>query len=125
MQLKDFGSSLDEESGQRRPKVATAALRFLKPEEWGVVDWRIIAMLGLMKDAKWNVDQALVLARKEKPAELRKILDLVDEQGACAVNREYRAMRVAAPLARTVDVEMAIFGLSVMAWPFPSSSNPR
>jgi hypothetical protein len=119
MRLKGFGSSLDEETGQRRAKVATAVLRFLKPKEWGVVDWRTIAMLGMLKNSKGNVDQALVLARKEKPSELRGALDLVDERGACEVNREYRAMRASAPLLRTVDVEMAIFGLSVMAWPFP------
>jgi hypothetical protein len=122
MRLKGFGSSLDEETGQHRAKVATAVLRFLKPEEWGVVDWRTIAMLGLLKNAKGDVDQALVLARKEKPSELRSALDLVDERGACEVNREYRAMRASVPLLRTVDVEMAIFGLSVMAWPFPKST---
>jgi hypothetical protein len=119
MQLKGFGSSRDEESGQRRAKVATAALRFLKPAEWGVVDWRTIAMLGLLKNAQGNVDQALALARREKPPELRSALDLVDERGACEVNLEYRAMRGPSPLARTVDVEMAIFGLSLMAWPIP------
>jgi hypothetical protein len=46
MQLRGFGSSRDEESGHRRAKVATAALRFLKPDSWGVVDWRTAAMLG-------------------------------------------------------------------------------
>jgi len=119
MRLTGFGASQDEETGQRRAKVATAVLRFLKPDEWGVVDWRTIAMLGLLKNAKGNVDQALELARKEKPVELRSALDIVDERGACEVNREYRAMRAPAHLTRTVDVEMAIFGLSLMAWPIP------
>ncbi|HEX7423134.1 MAG TPA: hypothetical protein VF311_04490 [Terriglobales bacterium] len=76
MRLRGFGSSHDEDTGQRRAKVATAVLRFLKPEEWGIVDWRTIAMLGLLKNAKGNVDQALELARKEKPSELRSALDL-------------------------------------------------
>jgi hypothetical protein len=119
MRLTGFGASQDEETGQRRAKVATAVLRFLKPDEWGVVDWRTIAVLGLLKNAKGNVDQALALARKEKPAELRSALDIVDERGACEVNQEYRAMRAAAPLTRTVDVEMAIFGLSLIAWRIP------
>ncbi len=117
MQLKGFGKSRDE-AGQRRAKVATAVLRFLKPNEWGVVDWRTIEMLDLLKKAEWNVDQALVLARKSRPEELRKQLDLVDEIWACAVNAEYREMRGEVPFARTVDVEMAIFGLSMKAWPF-------
>jgi hypothetical protein len=122
MRLKGFGSSRDEESGQRRAKVATAALRFLKPEEWGVVDWRTIAMLRFLRKAKWNVDQALMLAKKEKAADLRSLFSIVNEEAACEVNREYRAKRAAEPFSRTVDVEMAIFGLSVMAWPFPRSS---
>lgn len=67
MQLKGFGSSRDEESGQRRAKVATAALRFLKPEEWGVVDWRTIAMLGLLKNAKGK-SRSGVEAGKERKA---------------------------------------------------------
>jgi hypothetical protein len=48
MQLKGFGSSVDDETGLRRAKVATAVLRFFWPERWGVVDWRVAAMLGLL-----------------------------------------------------------------------------
>jgi hypothetical protein len=111
MRLRGFGASQDEETGQRRAKVATGVLRFLKPDDWGVVDWRTIAMLGLLKNAKGNVDQALTLAKKEKAAELRSAFDIVDERGACEVNQEYRAMRGPTPLTRTVDVDMAVFGL--------------
>lgn len=119
MQLKGFGSSRDEESGQRRAKVATAALRFLKPDGWGVVDWRTAAMLGLLDKSNGDVDQALVLAKKEKAAELRKHYELIDENGACAVNQMYRDRKSAPFFPRAVDVEMAVFGLSMMAWPFP------
>jgi aminopeptidase N len=118
MQLKGFGSYRDEESGQRRAKLATAVLRFLKPADWGVVDWRTIAMLGLLRKTNGNVDQALTLASKKRFANLRELLDIVDEEGACEVNRQYRGMRNAS-LARAVDVEMAIFGLSLMAWSMP------
>lgn len=120
MQLKGFGSSYDEETHQRRAKRATAVLRFLKPHEWGVVDWRTIAMLGCLKNAGFDVDQAMILARKEKPNKLREALELVNEQGACAVNDEYRAMRKDS-LLRAADIDMALFGLSMKAWPFPSS----
>ena len=119
MQLTGFGSSYDEETGQRRAKRATAVLRFLKPHEWGVVDWRTIAMLGCLKKASFNVDKALMLAKQEDADELREALVLVDEQGACAVNDEYRAMR-AGSLLRAADIDMAIFGLSMEAWPFRS-----
>ena len=39
MGLKGFGASEDEETGMRRAKVASSVLRFLYPQEWGVVDW--------------------------------------------------------------------------------------
>jgi hypothetical protein len=116
MQLKGFGSARDEESGQRRAKVATAALRFLKPDSWGVVDWRTTAMLGLLKSSGGDVDQALKLAKKQNANDLRKALDIIDENGACAVNQMYRA-KTNPTLPRAVDVEMAVFGLSLMAWP--------
>ena len=122
MQLRGFGSSRDEESGQRRAKVATAALRFLKPETWGVVDWRTSAMLGLLVESKGDVDRALVLSKKHNARELREAYDLIDENGACAVNQMYRDRRDASSFPRTVDVEMAVFGLSMMAWPFPKST---
>lgn len=119
MQLRGFGSSKDEESGQRRAKVATAALRFLKPDTWGVVDWRTVAMLGFLSKSNDDVDQALQLAKKENAANLRRVFDIIDENGACAVNQIYRNKRANPSFPRTVDVEMAVFGLSVMAWPFP------
>ena len=93
MQLRGFGSSRDEESGQRRAKVATAALRFLKPESWGVVDWRTAAMLVLLVDGNGNVDQALSLSKKHKPKDLKDAYDLIDENGACAYNQMYRDRR--------------------------------
>lgn len=119
MELKGFGSSKDEESGQRRAKVATAALRFLKPDTWGVVDWRTVAMLGFLSKSNDDVDQALRLAKKENAANLRRVFDIIDENGACAVNQMYRNKRANPSFPRTVDVEMAVFGLSLLAWPLP------
>jgi hypothetical protein len=116
MQLKGFGSSRDEESGQRRAKVATAALRFLKPTHWGVVDWRTAAMLGCLQKSGDNVDQALSFAKNEDANCLRNTFDIIDEKAACAINQQYRDRKVDL-YPRTVDVEMAIFGLSLMAWP--------
>jgi hypothetical protein len=117
MQLKGFGSSRDEESGQRRAKVASAPLRFFKPDSWGVVDWRTAAMLGLLIESKGNVDRALSLAKKHNKKDLKEAYDLINEEAACAYNQMYRDRRVAPLFQRTADVEMAIFGLSLMAWP--------
>ena len=38
MRLKGFGSSRNDKTGKRPAKVASAALRFLRPGDWGVVD---------------------------------------------------------------------------------------
>ena len=76
-------------------------------------------MLGLLDKSNGNVDKALMLAKKESAAELRKHYDIVDEKGACAVNQMYRDRQTPPSYRRAVDVEMAVFGLSLMAWPMP------
>src|SRR5579875_1746581 len=120
MELKGFGSSMDEERGLRRAKRASAVLRFLSPQLWGVVDWRTIAILDNLKKADLDVARALEEAKKIKGKDLNQLkdtLDLVNEDWACEINVQYRAMRTAA-LPRTADVDMALFGLSMMVWPF-------
>jgi len=83
MDLKGFGSFVDAESGKRRAKVATAVLRFLWPERWGVVDWRVAVMRGLLDKHGWNVDVAIAEAKRNDPKNLRAIYDLMDENDAC------------------------------------------
>jgi hypothetical protein len=78
--------------------------------------------LGLLSESKDNVDQALLLAKKHNAKDLREAYDLIDENGACAVNQMYRDRRASPSFPRTVDVEMALFGLSMIAWPFPKST---
>ena len=53
MHLRGFGRAEDLETGQRRAKVATSVLRFLFPEEWGVVDWRIAAVSSNSSISVW------------------------------------------------------------------------
>lgn len=119
MQLKGFGSSTDSETGQRRAKVATAVLRFLFPEKWGVVDWRVAAITGILKKSSRNVDRAISLAREHSARELRNLYDIIDERGACEINEEFRALSKQYPdlLPRVADAEMALFGISLAAWP--------
>lgn len=123
MRLKGFGSSPNDETGRRPAKVASAALRFLKPATWGVVDWRTAAMTGLLKASAGDVDQALKLAKKYNAAELRETYkDNIDGDGACEYNRAYRKMQASSGLPRTADTDMAVFGLSLIAWPMPKWS---
>jgi hypothetical protein len=121
MQLKGFGSSVDDETGQRRAKVATSVLRFLWPDKWGVVDWRVAVILGLLEKHNWNVDRVLSEAKKRRAENLRDLYDLINEQAACEINEQYRQITQKYPklLPRAADVDMALFGISLMAWPMP------
>jgi hypothetical protein len=76
-------------------------------------------MLGLLLESKGNVDHALQLAKKHDANDLREAYDFIDENEACAYNQMYGDRRASPSFARTVEVEMAIFGLSLMACPTP------
>lgn len=117
MVLRGFGSSRNE-SGEWPAKVASAGMRFLRPAEWGVVDWRTAAMLGLLKESGGDVDLALRLANKYRAEELREVYkDNINEDAACEYNRMYRELQLSAGFSRVADAEMAVFGLSLRAWP--------
>jgi hypothetical protein len=118
MNLIGFGSAIDENTGQRRAKRATAVMRFLNPNEWGTVDWRTIAMLSFYKKNDSNMDFALKEAKKHNMRTVASDLDCVDENMAIGIVQEYRNMRDQ-QLPRTVDVELALYGASFLAWPRP------
>lgn len=120
MHLKGFGATTDEETGQRRAKVATSVLRFLFPAEWGMVDWRTISILSQLDQADGDVERALMQAKQFNPNDLRSVLDVVDEQAAVGEIRKYRALRNLPYLPRAADVDMALFGLSLLVWPLTS-----
>jgi hypothetical protein len=119
MELKGFGSSRDDETGQKRAKVATSVLRFLWPEKWGVVDWRVAAMLGFLKKNNWDVSRAVDEAKLCRAKDLRSDFDIINEIGASEYNNQYREIckQHISSLPRAADVDMAIFGLSLLAWP--------
>lgn len=119
MKLKGFGSSVDENTGQRRAKVATSVLRFLWPEDWGVVDWRIAAMLGFLEKNQWNIEKSIEEARSTQAQEHRNLFYIIDELGATEYNKKYRVLctNKHPEITRAADADMAIFGLSLIAWP--------
>ncbi len=115
MNLRGFGRSIDQETGTRRSKVASAVLRFLQPCKWGVVDWRNAAIAGLYKKHNGNIAHLLDDAKTLKTEELRDLYDRMDEKVALDLNKQYRAIRCD-ELPRAADVDMAMFGLSLIAW---------
>jgi hypothetical protein len=90
-------------------KRATAVLRIFKPHEWGVVDWRVAAMLKELELRNWNVDDVI----KQPPHDTQPWDTYIEINDSLAVdlNEIYRSKR-SGFLPRTADVEMAIFGLS-------------
>ncbi len=119
MVLKGFGSSRDDETGQKRAKVATSVLRFLWPEKWGVVDWRVAAMLGFLQKNNWNVGRSVDEAKLRQAKDFRLTFDIIDEEGASEYNKQYREIckQHISTLPRAADIDMAVFGLSLIAWP--------
>ena len=120
MGLKGFGASVDEETGMRRAKVASSALRFLYPKEWGVVDWRTLAIRSALRRCNGDVNRALEAAGQDDAAAMRTHFDLIDEHAVCDEMLAYRQMRTAVPLSRAADIDMALFGLSLSVWPLPN-----
>lgn len=118
MNLVGFGSSRDENTGQRRAKRATAVLRFLDPDQWGTVDWRTIAMLSFCKKNHFDMGLALQEAKKHSISKVASLFDLIDEKIALEIVQEYRKKRDRR-LPRTVDVELALYNASFCAWPRP------
>lgn len=118
MSLIGFGSSPHPETGLRRAKRTTAVLRFLKPYDWGAVDWRTIAILRFLEKHSFDVGRGLAEATMDNPKDLQKDLDHINEDWACEINQKYKEMRTL-ELPRAADVEMALFGLSMVAWPLP------
>jgi hypothetical protein len=116
MSLVGFGSSPHPETRLRRAKRATAVLRFLMPNDWGAVDWRTIEFLRLLDKHSSDVEAALAEAKEENSRKLKRDLDHINEDWACDITQKYRAMRTS-DLPRAADVEMALFGLSMIAWP--------
>ncbi len=90
-------------------KRASAVLRMLKPEEWGVVDWRAAGVLRELALRGWNIDDVVTL-----PPNDRAPWDTYSEiNAALAVefNQIYRSKR-STGLPRTADVEMVIYAVS-------------
>jgi len=122
MCLKGFGASVDEESGMRRAKVASSVLRFVYPDDWGVVDWRTLGIRSALRRCDGDIDRVIRDAFDDDTNGMRKLFDLIDERTVCEEMEVYRQMRTAAPLSRAADIDMALFGLSTKVWPFSSTS---
>ena len=118
MNLIGFGRSPDPKTGQRRAKQASAVLRFLDPKRWGVVDWRNAAILALYERNDYNATRTIARTREDDPDDYRDLFEIIDENAASVYQEEYRNL-ISPRLPRAADVDMALFGVSLEAWPLP------
>lgn len=125
MRLIGFGSYEDPDWRRQRAKRASAVLRMFNPEDWGVVDWRTAIMIWALDKKKWNVAQAVTLAKDDSQRKkAAKEWDEIDENIAVMFNNRYRAKK-SNSLQRTADVEMASFGTTFKAWPAKNLKSKR
>lgn len=115
MVLKGFGSSVDIETGLRPAKVASAVLRFLDPEEWGVVDWRSAKIATLLKKHSFDIGKVKEIAKELKQSQLKSDLRVLNEDWILKINDIYK-QALSDDLTRISDVDMAFFGISMFVW---------
>lgn len=96
-----------------KEKTASAILRFLKPVEFGVVDWRNNAVVHLME--KYNNDINLVIANGCKIRDAKTLFDLVDVNRAFQLQKYYQKLRNE-EVKRAADIDMALFAISLEIW---------
>lgn len=122
MKLSGFGKS------NKSAKVASAVLRFLWPEKWGVVDWRIAAMFEIMTEGFEDNDPASYIkddysnivekAKAKAKFDFDKKYKFIYAADARKHVHKYRCMcEKIEQINRAADADMAIFGLSLKAWP--------
>ncbi|HGS5282582.1 TPA: hypothetical protein ACPVXP_002791 [Vibrio parahaemolyticus] len=117
MNLSGFGSSVDI-NFQRRAKAASAVMRFFYPESWGVVDWRLMAILSECKKYSWDAASILADSERAESKELRSDFDIITEDMCIWLNQEYRSIvRQSQHFVRVADIDMALFEYSWLLWP--------
>lgn len=93
MRLTGFGASVDLVARQQPAKRASAVLRMFNPKDWGVVDWRTGYMLWVLQEKKWNVPQAITLAKSASRQSAEAQWKMINKVLAIHLNNIYRQQR--------------------------------
>ena len=114
--LRGFGTSIPAGQRTSRAKVASAAMRFLFPCTWGVVDWRSATIVHCLNGGV-NVEHAIASARRRDKTEWVKDFDFIDAQWAVELNNKYAEIGQQLAIPRNAEVDQFLFGISLSVWP--------
>jgi hypothetical protein len=116
--LKGFGTSCHEFYKTHPAKVASAATRFLFPNDWGVVDWRSGALSECMIKHNFEIDKTIEAALSEdKKIWSGSLYNHIDADKAININQRYKNIGKHFSIEANADVDIFLFGISLEIWP--------
>lgn len=110
--LRGFGTSTE-----RPAKVASAAMRFLYPEKWGVVDWRSGCLASSLIKNYFDIDSTIGSLSKINSQDFRDAFENINSSGAIEINKQYRLIGDKFQIKNNADVDRFLFGISLEIWP--------
>jgi hypothetical protein len=114
--LRGFGTSKPAGQTTRPAKVASAAMRFLFPCTWGVVDWRSATIVSCLNGGV-NVEEAIKSAQRRDKTEWINDFQFIDAQWAVELNKKYAEIGRQLAIPRNAEVDQFLFGISLSVWP--------
>lgn len=124
--LIGFGVSIDKTHKTRKAKVASAAVRFLFPREWGVVDWRSGAISQCMIDNNFDINKVMASASQTERFDWNLLYEHIDADRAIDINDRYTQIGNHFTIQNNADVDIFLFGISLNIWPISGKvSNKR
>jgi hypothetical protein len=114
--LVGFGHAPHRDYRTRPAKVASAAMRFLLPVDWGVVDWRSGAIASSLADSS-SLDEAARAARRQGSRHWKDAFSHVDAEWAVTLNAQYRRIGARFDIRRNAEVDQLLFAISLELWP--------
>lgn len=115
--LRGFGRSVHKEYRTNPAKVASAAMRFLFPEQWGIVDWRSGTVANSLMDNGFDVVKSKSQLLGKSSSSCRKDFSHVDSEWAVNINSQYSKIGKHWGLDKTSEVDQVAFAISLEIWP--------
>jgi len=110
LRITSKGSACYQDSWQKGLKRALAVARFLDPQHWAFVDWRILGVMGYR--SMTALKQERIGSNADQIRQLFEPIQYFDLEIALEMLQEYRCE----DLPRAVDVECALYAISLDIW---------